>query len=366
MDVEYRVTAEDYRNFYRYNAFRRGIGWKIAGICLIIAGDGATERHFSWGSFLLHSLVIAVVLYFCISGIPYIIALLNSRKGLKQLEGNGLRRKIELTGDGFLVQPVAETRSETGTGIEDQTGTGIEDETGTGIEKKFRRWQEVKFVGASSKYVFMVLIQGGLYLIPKSCFKSVEETNHFVFILEAGMEKVWGNKSRRGKKLYPWGFLGLIPNVGVIAGLILFFRGVFQYKDKILVIIGLSDILFTVVFWFAMQHWVFNGQPFRQLNKQLSQEQLNNIFKYVEFYKLEHGHYPDSLAEIRDKNSMIWFTDPIQNNGLGSKSGNFYYQRVGEKYWLFSVGVDGKPFTKDDFYPAMNPADSGKFGLMIR
>ena len=63
---------------------------------------------------------------------------------------------------------------------------------------------------------------------------------------------------------------------------------------------------------------------------------------------------------------MIWITDPLQNSGLGSKSGNFYYQRVGEKYWLFSVGVDGKPFTKDDFYPAMNPADSGKFGLKLR
>jgi hypothetical protein len=358
MDVEYRVTAEDYRDFFRYNAFRRGIGWKIAGIVLIIVGYGATTRHFSWGSFLLNSLLIAVVLFFCISGIPYIIALLDSRKGLKQLEGTGLRRRIELTGDGFLVQPVAETGSET------EAGTVAETEAG--IEKKFRRWAEVKSVGASSKYVFIVLIQDGVYLIPKNCFTSVEEMNHFVFILEAGMEKVWGSKRKRGKKLYPWGFLGLIPNVGVIAGLILFFRGIFQYKDRTLVVIGLSDILFTVVFWFAIDHWVFNGEPFRNLNKQLSQEQLNNIFKYVEFYKLGHGHYPDSLAEIKDKNSMIWITDPIQNNGMGSKSGNFYYQRVGEKYWLFSVGRDGKPFTKDDFYPAMNPADSGKFGLMIR
>jgi hypothetical protein len=126
------------------------------------------------------------------------------------------------------------------------------------------------------------------------------------------MEKVWGSKRKRGKKLYAWGLLGLIPNVGVIAGLILFFRGIFQYKDKYLAIIGLSDILFTIVFWFAMIHLVFNGEPFRSLNKQLSHEQLNN------------------------------------------------------KYWLFSVGLDGKPFTNDDFYPKMNPADSGKFGLMIR
>jgi hypothetical protein len=366
MDVEYRVTAKDYRDFFRYNAFRRGIGWKFAGIGLVIVGYGTTTLHFSWGLFLLNSLLIAVVLFLCISGIPYIIALLDSRKGLKQLEGTGLRRRIELTGDGFLVQPVVETGAEIGTETGLETEVGAEMGTQAEKEKKFKRWAEVKFVGAGGKYVFIFLIQGGVYLIPKSCFRSAEEMNHFVFILEAGMEKVRGSKHRRGKKLYPWGFLGLIPNVGAIAGLVLFFRGVFQYKDKTLVIIGLSDILFTIVFWFAMDHWVFNGAPFRQLNKQLSQEQLNNIFKFVEFYKLGHGHYPDSLAEIKDRNSMIWFTDPLQNNGLGSKSGNFYYQRVGEKYWLFSVGVDGKPFTKDDFYPSMNPADSGKFGLMIR
>ena len=346
MEVEFRPTAEDYRGFYRYNAFRRNIGIKIAVVGLIsyCIGSRIADPHFSWTPYLLDSLVVGIILFFCVTGIPYIIVLLRSRKRLKQLDGAALHWRIELTGDGFLVQQVAETEPEK--------------------DRQFRRWEDVKFAGDSSKYIFIVLNQGGGYVIPKSAFQSAEEASHFVFILEGGLEKPWGSKRKRAKRLYLWGLLGLIPNIGVIAGLIFFFKGVFQYKDKILVIIGVADILFTVLFWFTVIKLTMNSPATIAATSQFSRGQLNTLFRYVEFYKVQHGVYPDSLEQMDQKNNDFWVFDPLQSRGFASKGGKYFYKRMGEKYWLFSVGIDGKPFTKDDIYPAMNPADSGKFGLM--
>jgi hypothetical protein len=348
MEVEFRPTAADYRGFYRYYIFRRNLGMKIAviGLFSFWVGSGFVGRHFSLIPYLLYSLAVGLILFFCATGIRYIIVLVKTRKRLKQLEGTTLHWRIELTGDGFLVQPVAETGPEK--------------------EKKFWRWGAIKYAGGSSKYVFLALTHGGVYVIPKSSFHPAEEADHFVFILEAGMEKAWGSKAKRAKRLYLWGLLGLIPNVGVISGLILLFKGIFQFRDKILIIIGASDILFTFVFWWIVTTVSFHSTSFRTLEQQMSRTELNTIFRYVEFYKIEHGVYPDSLEEMDLRKNNILITDPVQVWGHNRKMVNFFYRKVGDKYWLFSVGWDGKPFTQDDIFPVMNPADSGKFGLMIK
>jgi hypothetical protein len=348
MEVEFRPTAEDYRGFYRYYTFRRYLGMKIAviGLFSFWFGSGLVGRHFSLIPYLLYSLAVGLILFFCATGTRYLIVLIKTRKSLKQLEGAALHWRIELTGDGFLVQPLAETGPEK--------------------EKKFWRWGAIKYAGRSSKYVFIALIHGGVYVIPKSSFHSAEEADHFVFILEAGMEKVWGSKPKRAKRLYPWGLLGLVPNIGVISGLILLFKGIFQFRDKILIIIGAADILFTFVFWWIVTSVTFHSTTFKTLEQEMARTELNTIFRYVEFYKIEHGVYPDSLQEMDLKKDNIWISDPVQVWGHNHKTVNFFYRKVGDKYWLFSVGLDGKPFTQDDIFPVMNPADSGKFGLMIK
>jgi hypothetical protein len=346
MEVEFRSTAEDYRGFYRYYTFRRNLGMKIAviGLFSFWVGSGFVGRPFSWPLYFLDSLAVGLILLLCATGIPYIIVLVKTRKRLKQLERTALRRRIELTGDGLLVQMVPDAGPEQ--------------------EKNFWRWGAVKYAGGSSKFVFIVLIRGGVYVIPKSSFHSTGEADHFVFILEAGMEKVWGSKPKRAKRLYLWGLLGFIPNVGVISGLILLFKGIFQFRDRILVIIGASDILFTFVFWWIVTSVSFHSTAFKTLEKEMARTELNTIFRYVEFYKTEHGVYPDSLEQMDLKKNNVWINDPVQSCGPKHKTINFFYRKVGEKYWLFSVGPDGKPFTRDDIFPVMNPADSGKFGLM--
>jgi len=43
------------------------------------------------------------------------------------------------------------------------------------------------------------------------------------------------------------------------------------------------------------------------------------------------------------------------------------YQKLGDKYILFSVGIDGIPNTSDEIYPVLSVQDSTKFGVhMLR
>src|ERR1700678_1666307 len=125
MEVEFRPTAEDYRGFYRYYTFRRNLGMKIAviGLFSFWVGSGFVGRHFSWPLYILDSLAVGLVLFLCATGIRYIIVLVKTRKRLKQLEGTPLHWRIELTGDGFLVQ--------------------LGPETGPEKEKKFWQWWAV-------------------------------------------------------------------------------------------------------------------------------------------------------------------------------------------------------------------------------
>ncbi|MBS1662531.1 MAG: hypothetical protein JST68_15925 [Bacteroidetes bacterium] len=48
----------------------------------------------------------------------------------------------------------------------------------------------------------------------------------------------------------------------------------------------------------------------------------------------------------------------------GVKEGFSTIGRVGDKYWLFSSGIDGIPGTKDDFYPEIEIEDSSRVGLV--
>jgi hypothetical protein len=297
MEVEFLVTAQDYRGFYRYLSFRRNIGMKIAVIGLIsfLYGYGLASRHFSLVNYLIDSLAVGLILFLLSIVFRYLIVLVKTRKALKRMEGSAVRRKIELTAGGLFVLPVGAAEPEQ--------------------QKKFWSWAAVRSVGVSAKYVYIVLINQGICLIPRQSFLSAEEADHFVFLLEAGIEQAWGSKRYRAKKLYFWGLLGLIPNFGVIAGLILLFKGAFQFGDKILILIGASDILFTILFWWIVDSTTFQRNAFADLHKQMAQTELNTIFRYVEFYKIQHGVYPDSLEELDLKKDNIWIYDPIQSGG---------------------------------------------------
>ena len=353
MEVVFRTTIDDYRAFYKYFFFRRKLWLRIlyAALFSFVVANSSKGGHsdISWGATLLTFGVAVVIVIAVTSMIPYLGTIRKIRK-IFEAPGQLDQRRMILSADGITVRS--------------------EDEAGTVIASGSWRWESVRFVDSNDRFVFIMLVNWKVFLIPRQYFHAGNEVDNFIGIVRNGMARVRGTSQEsneaKARRIARWGFLGLLPNFGVIAGIVLLYQGIIRLKSRLLIIIGVADILFTILFWMAMQYWVFDGPLFAGANRQAAQKQLNSVFKSVEFYKLQHGHYPDSLEQVEDIQGFVWINDPLSSKGFRSKQDNFYYQKTGDKYWLFSVGEDRQAFTADDIYPTMNPADSTKFGLRLR
>jgi hypothetical protein len=167
----------------------------------------------------------------------------------------------------------------------------------------------------------------------------------------------------RERPPYWLGLLCLIPLVGAFVGLGLLLYGLIRYKDKWLAIIGAAGILFTVFVYGTLFYAMNHASIFKKGFTSISQMQLNSLVKNIEFYKLQRGHYPDSLQQLWDEDKLTPINDPIQISQQRSNS-YYNYQQVGDKYTLFSSGEDGMPGTQDDLFPQITINDSTKIGLI--
>lgn len=167
----------------------------------------------------------------------------------------------------------------------------------------------------------------------------------------------------KSKPPYLLGLLCLIPLVGAFVGLGLLLYGIIKYKDKWLSIIGAAGILITVFVYGSLFYAMKNANIFKTGFADISQMQLNSLTKNIEFYKLQHGQYPDSLQQLLQDDKLAPITDAIQLNQQRQNS-YYNYEKLGEKYRLFSSGQDGIPNTKDDFLPQIEVSDSTKIGLI--
>ncbi len=62
---------------------------------------------------------------------------------------------------------------------------------------------------------------------------------------------------------------------------------------------------------------------------------------------------------------IIMITDPLLARKMDkSMNTNFCYKKLGDKYTLFSVGIDGEPNTADDIFPQILESDRDKFGFI--
>ena len=171
--------------------------------------------------------------------------------------------------------------------------------------------------------------------------------------------------SRKSKPPYLLGLLGLIPLVGAFVGLGLLLYGIFRYKDKWLSIIGAAGILWTVIVYSALFYAGMNLPIFKKGFEDISQMQLNSLVKNIEYYKLIRGHYPDSLEQLLEDDKLAPIDDAAQ--GMNKRGIVYYnYEKIGDKYSLFSSGQDGVPNTRDDLFPKLSSTDSSKIGLIRR
>jgi hypothetical protein len=142
------------------------------------------------------------------------------------------------------------------------------------------------------------------------------------------------------------GLLGLIPLVGFFVGVGLILYGALKYKDRKLIFIGIACVLFTIIVYAGLFYIGFKSEFGRRGWAVHAQMQLNTLVKHIEFYKL------DSLKQLETDKEFISLTDPTQSFGT-----YYNYKNLGEKYLLFSSGVDRIPNTADDIYPQVNTAN---------
>lgn len=167
----------------------------------------------------------------------------------------------------------------------------------------------------------------------------------------------------KSKPPYLLGLICIIPLVGLFVGLGLLLYGLLKYKDKWLSIIGAAGIVWTIIFYATLFYAGKNATVFRKGFEGIAQMQLNSLVKNIEYYKLIHGQYPDSLKQLKNDDKFVSIDDPSQ--GMSAKGAVFYnYEKMGDQYLLFSSGQDGLPHTKDDLFPQVTTAERSKIGLI--
>jgi hypothetical protein len=159
--------------------------------------------------------------------------------------------------------------------------------------------------------------------------------------------------------------LSFIPLIGVIFGIISIIIGLTNYtRNKLVFILGASGIGFTIIIYgtlFISYNKMEKSGKIDETRIQMTEMLLNNLSDELGNYKCKNGRYPDSLEQVSRLNSVIVITDMYNTSNTKTtdkkekkKGQNYYYKVDKDTFVLFSVGKDGKPFTKDDILPHDN------------
>jgi hypothetical protein len=338
MEITTEITELDHNDFYRSYSIKRR--WR-RHLLLLLAVDLILSTLIPISTFyLITAVFMGIILLPFFFGIPY----LTSKKRIRTLYLQTLVPNGKKT-----FKPFA-------------SGIEITDETGA----TFIKHEDIKETGRSGEYIFIVTRHTGYYLLPFWCFSSEYEGAHFLRLVTNGIAKIKGIQAKAPftfKPGYLMAILCLIPLVGFFSGLVVLILGIVHFKDKIYIIIGAIGMLVTIAIYGSMIYYVETSSVVNDGFSEMSQTQINDLVKSIEFYKIQNGSYPDSLQQIETKNSFVSIYDPLPTF-KEKKSVTFQYHRTGNKYLLFSVGKDGKPNTKDDIYPTLTNPGTSKLGFI--
>ncbi len=235
-------------------------------------------------------------------------------------------------------------------------------------------WQAIHSFDRRTNYLLIRLADKTFLLIPIRSFHSQTDLINFCGIIQAGMSKAGGliksypipvpaQVTATSTSPYWLGLLCLLPVIGALMGIYLVIAGIVKYKNKWILSMGIAGILFNILFVLGAIAFSKNmGPGFSKGFSEISQIHLNNLVKNIEFYKLQHGAYPDSLPQLQEEDKLAPIFDPSQ--AFPFHQSNYYnYTRINEKYRLFSSGPDGIAGTNDDLYPQISIIDSSRIGL---
>lgn len=154
------------------------------------------------------------------------------------------------------------------------------------------------------------------------------------------------NKEYKMKMIFYF-ILCLIPLIGAFIGIVLISIG-FK-KDKKLIFIGSFGILFTLLVYFLLFFEIKNSKNFSNDLVIITKKELVEVKNNLYLYKIKNGKFPNNLEELKLINESIMIEDPFLIKKMDKKiKTSLEYQVRGNKYILFSVGIDGRANTTDD------------------
>lgn len=158
--------------------------------------------------------------------------------------------------------------------------------------------------------------------------------------------------------------LCMIPFLGILIGVGRLLFEIFKIKSKSGILLSCFGVIIGFLSTFLFIKFLLTSKFTRPSFADISEQQLNGLVPQIEFYKLQHNSYPDSLEQLMNDSMYVpIIQDPILVWNFkhdGTKT-TYIYKKIGEKYTIFSVGVDLIPNTADDIYPTvkLNPNNSG-------
>ncbi len=170
----------------------------------------------------------------------------------------------------------------------------------------------------------------------------------------------------RSPRLILFLLLCLLPILGGVLGLGLILYGIYNRNKKPYIAIGIIGIISTIIGIAVLNYKATHRGSFDQARIMMAQNTMTSLVKEIEFYKLDFGNYPDSLQMLKKISSHLDLYDPLQDVNPNLLDKNYYYRLSGNKYYLFSKGFDGIPFTNDDIMPNIIIKDTSKIGLIYR
>ncbi len=333
MNLVFKAEQKDFRSFYRFFYLEKNLtGKKVAFVILgsfiifLFIGDIKENVWFN----LLKYFCFGLLSYFFYLFIPFLTS---------------FRFHKSILGEQSLT-------------IEE---SGIKFECNNVIV--LRKWNSIKTADKIDNYLYIILRDNTTYIIPSNSFISSNDEINLISKIHSEIINVRGQLHLPANEKPPYwvGIFGFIPLVGTLVGFVLIMFGIFHYKDKWLVIVGSACILFTVFIYSTAFNEMNTPESFESSISKFSQNNLNNLVKEIEFYKLQNGEYPDSLRELK-KDIFLLKTDPIQNNK--GTNVDYYYEKIHNRYKLFSLGKDGLANTEDDIHPTIIFTDTSKIGLI--
>lgn len=340
MKIEYVNSRKDYLRFNKYTILKQIklkaalhllFAFFLTGVC---AGNS-----WNWLKIVEIFVPVAVVYFAVIYFVPLWTCWRRLYKASKDKPTAFSKTSMTVTEEGLLIESSAEST--------------------------LWRWETLKMAEATPDFICVYLADKRCMLFPKDSFNASSDAIAFLGMVQSKTNPL--NQARiqtlkaQNRPPYALGFICILPLIGAVLGIALIVLGISKYKDKWLIMIGLAGIIWTTGIYGYMQYDLIHSDFSKKATHTFAQNDLNALLKDIEFYKLEHGSYPDSLTQAVEDDRMTETVDPTQSF-FSDKGVYFIYEKRGRHYYLFSSGADGIPGTKDDIYPRIAPSDSAKFG----